>query len=79
MPPVFRAEWRGWRRPGPRAAGPVDRFPVRGFPASLSASCSAPYSTPLSVGVVNAALSAGLIGKFRFTPRGGIGLMNHRS
>ncbi len=35
------------------------------------------YSTPLSFGFANAALSAADSGKFMFTPFGGIGLVNH--
>lgn len=35
--------------------------------------------TPLSFGLAKAALIAGVAGKFRLVPRGGIGLTNHLS
>ena len=38
----------------------------------------AAYCTPRSLGLRKASRSAGVTGKFRFTLRGGIGLMNQR-
>ena len=67
-------------RLGPRAARAARRAPA--YPATCRAvgppGPPAAYCTPRSLGLRKASRSAGVTGKFRFTLRGGIGLMNQR-